>query len=271
MRKRILTGAIIAVMLIVLLALRGTIVVDICICTFNVIAIWEMLKVTGYVTDPFLIALSIIYTAAAPFVYQGYFKFSIQSINVVYVMALFCIALLRHRTIDPKHVTYAFTMSMLLSFAFSSMIQLFHKENGLFLFAVACNAAWIADAGAYFVGSFIGKHKMAPEISPKKTIEGAIGGIAVSFIVAIGIVLVYRHFIPGASDISMIAVLIKTPVLAAAGMVGDLMASYIKRAAGIKDFGNLMPGHGGIMDRFDSLLVTTSLVYVSMNLAPIII
>ena len=111
--------------------------------------------------------------------------------------------------------------------------------------------AWATDTGAYFTGYFLGKHKLAPEMSPKKTIEGAIGGILVAVIATVvyGVILYGNYYLVG---------MIKYAIVGGAGSVvsqiGDLAASCIKRDFGKKDYGTILPGHGGLMDRFDSVL-----------------
>ena len=188
------------------------------------------------------------------------------AVTVLFGMVLFCLALIRHKEVRPPQAAVAFAFTALLAYAFNTLTTLLHMENGLFYFALACNAAWITDAGAYFVGVFLGKHKMAPEISPKKTVEGAVGGIVVSFIAAVLISLGYEaFFLKETGSIAYLPVLIMTPLLSLAGMLGDLVASYIKRDCKLKDFGNLMPGHGGVMDRFDSFVVTAPLLYVGLQ------
>ena len=101
--------------------------------------------------------------------------------------------------------------------------------------------------GAYFTGVTKGKHKLCPEISPKKTIEGAVGGIISSIVVTIVLALCFSK--------NLLAPMLLTIPLCALGMIGDLFASAIKRSVDLKDYGDLIPGHGGILDRFDSILI----------------
>ncbi len=130
--------------------------------------------------------------------------------------------------------------------------------------------AWFGDSGAYFVGTFFGKHKLCPKISPKKTVEGFIGGIVTVGVVVAVQCLVYNLVLP--TDVKMnYAVLIPVGMVASGiGVLGDLSASVIKRQYDVKDFGNLMPGHGGVLDRFDSVLFVAPFLYVVFKfLSPI--
>ncbi|SRR6056297_399644 len=127
-------------------------------------------------------------------------------------------------------------------------------ENGLLIWLIFI-IAWSTDTFAYFTGSLLGRKKLAPSISPKKTVEGAIGGILGSAICTFAYSAV---FIPQMSSFSVIFGVVGSMV----SQMGDLHASVIKRRNGAKDFGNLIPGHGGILDRFDSILFTAPFVYV---------
>jgi len=122
------------------------------------------------------------------------------------------------------------------------------NEQGLAFVLLVLFSIWATDSGAYFVGRKWGKHKLAPSISPNKTIEGSIGGIVVAWIVAI----IFQFINPVEPNIVSLFILVT--VISAAGQVGDLIESAVKRHVDVKDSGNILPGHGGILDRFDSLL-----------------
>lgn len=133
-------------------------------------------------------------------------------------------------------------------------------DDGIYLVWFVFLASWGSDTCAYCVGVLIGKHKMTPKLSPKKSIEGAVGGILGAAL----LFLLYAHFV--INQYTMIT--LSLPVAAALGavgalvsMVGDLAASAVKRDHGIKDYGKLIPGHGGIMDRFDSVIVAAPIVF----------
>lgn len=115
---------------------------------------------------------------------------------------------------------------------------------------------WLGDAGAYYTGKRLGKHKLSPRISPKKTVEGLIGGIVTSVITA---VVIHFTFFP---QIPLVHAVIVGIVLSISGVIGDLAESMWKRSADVKDSGTLIPGHGGFLDRFDSILFTAPILYV---------
>src|SRR5688572_38000 len=114
---------------------------------------------------------------------------------------------------------------------------------------------WLGDSGAYYVGKTFGKHKLSPRISPKKTVEGLLGGIATSVLTAVVIHFTFFKTFP------LVHAIIAGVILSFAGVVGDLAESMWKRSAAVKDSGTLIPGHGGFLDRFDSILFTAPILY----------
>jgi phosphatidate cytidylyltransferase len=133
-------------------------------------------------------------------------------------------------------------------------------SHGLFLYLLIYICASVSDVCALAVGMAIGRHKLAPVLSPKKTIEGAIGGIAGSALVSCLLALVVQYFEKGTHVLPLFLIIgICGSII---GQTGDLAASAIKRNNGIKDYGSLIPGHGGIMDRFDSVIMAAPAMYL---------
>ncbi len=130
------------------------------------------------------------------------------------------------------------------------------RLEGLNYFLFILFIIWATDSGAYFIGKFFGKRKLWPEISPNKTVGGAIGGILFGLIVSILFQLIYPF------DKSLTAIIVIAIVISIVGQLGDLVASAIKRHYEIKDFGKIFPGHGGILDRLDSLLFVLLILHI---------
>lgn len=127
-----------------------------------------------------------------------------------------------------------------------------HGVQWLF-FMMFCT--WGGDTGAYFAGRLFGKHKLAPRVSPGKTVEGVLGGV----LAVVGLIIAFKFtFFP---ELTWVHCLVLAPLTDLAGVAGDLVESLFKRSAGVKDSGTLFPGHGGMLDRIDSLLFTTPVVY----------
>lgn len=135
------------------------------------------------------------------------------------------------------------------------------RRTRAYLWVALC-IPWVADTLAYFTGRFFGKHKLCPNISPKKTVEGAIGGVASTGIVA---VVVYG-FVKGWDVLPLVLVFVASVLLAIVSIFGDLFASVVKRHFDVKDYGKLFPGHGGVMDRFDSTIPVAILMSVLVSI-----
>lgn len=131
------------------------------------------------------------------------------------------------------------------------------SRNGIYTVWLILISSWGCDTCAYAVGKLIGKKKIFPQLSPKKSLEGCIGGVAGAALIGV----IYSWFVTGRTAEVIAGFALVCAVGAVMSMVGDLAASAIKRNKGIKDYGRLIPGHGGIMDRFDSVIVTAPMVY----------
>lgn len=189
---------------------------------------------------------------------------------VAYVLTLMLIMLKGYDHTKFEHVAMVYVSSVFVSFGLTAIIHfrdlytvapsLFTKQSGLYVLFLGAICAWGTDSGAYLGGRFFGKHKMAPKISPNKTIEGAICGIVFSTILNFAAFLLFTK-ITGQVPLPWYMVLILSIPVSFLGMMGDLSASVIKRNYGIKDFGKLFPGHGGVIDRSDSALFVFSAIY----------
>ena len=165
----------------------------------------------------------------------------------------------------PKYhsdeVMTAFFGIVYVAVSLSFIYQTRNLKDGQFYVWLIFICSWGCDTMAYVAGRLFGRHKMAPVLSPKKTIEGAVGGVAgAALIGAIYAAAIGRFLESGSSRILIFALI--SAVGALVSMTGDLAASAIKRNKDIKDYGNLIPGHGGILDRFDSVIITAPIIYI---------
>lgn len=184
-------------------------------------------------------------------------------VTVVYFIVCAVLILVKQADFDLAKIATLVAMPLFLAFAFSTIGGIVTAYRGIYYLLLVLNFSSVCDMGAYFVGVSMGKTKLCPAISPKKTVEGALGGIVSSVIVTLIITLCFGYF-----DKILPALLLTIP-LCAAGMAGDLFASIIKRKVGIKDYGDLIPGHGGILDRVDSILFISPLVFCLLFLGAI--
>ncbi len=166
----------------------------------------------------------------------------------------------RFEKTDSERAMASFFGIVYVPFLFSYLIRIRELPQGIWLIWLSMAGSWVCDMFAYFVGSFFGRHKMAPVLSPKKSVEGAVGGVLGS--AAVG--ALFSLFLPDKTIFRSDPALVLAIVSAAAAlisMVGDLLASAFKRNHGIKDYSNLIPGHGGILDRFDSMIFVAPVIY----------
>ncbi len=284
MKVRIITGvscALFAVMLVVFTGLGYPGALSIPVSIISAIAAYEIMRVSKC-KNKVLTVVSIIMAVAYPiytdFNLQQYVPVPASVLITVFIILLLAIMLKFYEKTKFEHVAFAIFGSIIIPAALSTIFSvrdlcvnypdLFKRSHSVFLILFAMFSAWISDTCAYFVGSKFGKHKLAPKISPKKSVEGAIGGIVGNVIVCVIAFLICDYFCFGDKDtIKLWMVILASPVVSALGMMGDLSASVIKRNFGEKDFGNLFPGHGGVLDRVDSFILTMPVTYALIQTA----
>ncbi len=242
----------------------------------------EVLGVSGF-KNKVLTAVMMIFAICMPIYYSFGIKDILEEkisgisgmIAAVYIFTVLILMLKMYDTTRFEHVaiglfmSFAIPLSMLtLLFTYDFMqsrSDIFSTAQGVYVVLMAMYCAWLCDTFALFIGSAFGKHKMAPKISPKKSVEGAIGGVVGTTVFALITYFICRKFYFHADVIDTIKwwmVLIIVPCVCVMGMCGDLAASVIKRNYGVKDFGTLLPEHGGALDRVDSFLFTMPATYV---------
>lgn len=199
----------------------------------------------------------------ATIVYYLLLFFEVSYDHMFFVIAVLVAMMAIYVFAFPKYVSEqavtgffgVFYVSVMLSYIYQTRVM----EEGLFLVALVFLCSWGCDTCAYCVGMLIGKHKMAPKLSPKKSVEGAIGGLAGAALLGALYALAINQW--GGASAQPSAYALICFVGGMISMVGDLAASAIKRNHEIKDYGTLIPGHGGILDRFDSVIFTAPVIY----------
>ena len=272
MKTRILTAIVMLSLFIPVLWFSETIVYPIAMTLLVGIAAFELVRCLGLHRDLFLSLPAII----IPMGLTLYAKFAESPTahfgGVALSFFLFTVYLLAVAVFRAGRTTYSSVMGALggsfyISVAFSSMVLLRYLPNGAYLFLLPFIGAWVSDTFAYFTGRFLGKHKLIPEVSPKKTVEGAIGGILFCTLAFVGFALIYNAFLRGEGGqiIPWWLMAIVGVLTSIVSQFGDLAMSVIKRHYGIKDFGNIFPGHGGMLDRFDSVVAVSIFLAVVLG------
>jgi len=267
MNKRYI-GALILSPLVIFVFLGG-IFLKIGILILSILGLFELFKVSRKknVKPLSLLAYiaSIIYYITIDNKYlsnPSYYKYLFAAI-VICVLLLMCYTVIntKHNYIDIAVTIFGF---IYVPVFFSNIILVNQMQYGNYLVWLIFIASFLCDTGAYYSGRFLGKHKLAPKVSPNKTIEGSIGGLILSCL-ACGLFGILIRSINVNISINVIHFFAIGLVCGVFCQFGDLMASSIKRYIGVKDFSNLIPGHGGILDRFDSILFASVVVYYYMS------
>ena len=163
------------------------------------------------------------------------------------LMAVLCLCIIKNQAKSAVGTLFVLNYPLLL---YAFLIWILLQSNWQLPVATAAFATWLCDAFAMFGGKLFGKHKLSPKVSPNKTIEGSVCGAVVSLLGGVA----SWYLLKGSMDVSLVETVITALIASTMGQFGDLAASLVKRAAGIKDYSKLIPGHGGMMDRADSLL-----------------
>ena len=186
---------------------------------------------------------------------------------LLFVAILYAEELASKATLQYEKLAVCLAGGLLIPFMLTALVRIHSGDNGRFLIPIPFVLAFLSDSGAYFVGCFFGKHKLAPVISPKKTVEGVFGGVAGAIVgmLIYGLVLDLGF----GFHVNYFYAVVYGAIGSLAAVFGDLSFSAIKRQTGIKDYGNLIPGHGGVLDRFDSMTVVAPLAEALLILLPV--
>ncbi len=263
LKTRILTSAI-GIPLIILILLAPTPFITVVVAVASLISLYEYYRAVGLSKSKLLCVLGYI----ASLVISLGSDFSISTCLVLvyaYVIILFIIMLSSQGKVTVLDICKLIFGLIYIPYFLSHIIYIRTLDYGNFYVWLVFLGAFITDSAAYFTGTFLGKHKLCPKISPNKTIEGAIGGVVGGgiFFVLYGIIInsFFSQYLDGKS-ISLILIFILGLCVSVISQVGDLVASSIKRQFEIKDYGNIFPGHGGMLDRCDSIILVAPTIFL---------
>ena len=234
------------------------------------VAAYELLWGTGLVKQPRLIGYTMLLALLVPLWCHFGMVYAWALVGIlVFFAVLFAEMLAAKGKLTFDKIAICFAAGLLMPFLLSAIVRIFSAEKGRFLVLIPFVLAFLSDSGAYFAGMFFGKHKLAPVISPKKTVEGVIGGVVGAVLGMVIYCLVMQ--LGFRMQVNYLYAIVYGVLGALGGVFGDLCFSVIKRQTGIKDYGNLIPGHGGILDRFDSMMIAGPLTEVLLLLLPVVV
>lgn len=255
MKQRIITGGIGIIVLLFIVWLGG-IPYSIFITLLATIGFYEYLKINKTKILSIEAILGILSVVIIVYTYNYLIEIEIMTIIIILLILYLLLMIFKKNMITIENIGYYLLGVIYLGFSFAFMLETRLIDNGLYLTLFIFFITWASDSGAYFIGKKFGKKKLLPEISPKKTVEGSIGGIFFSIIV--GLISNYYFNI----DDNWFFIITIAILISIIGQFGDLIESALKRSKGVKDSGTILPGHGGILDRFDSLIFIFLVMYL---------
>lgn len=267
MKTRILVAVIGLPLLLVALLVPTAIPTLILVMALCVIGAYELMYNTGLAKHSrLLLWSSVMAVGICIWSFFGLPATFGKVLALLYVIALFGEMLAAHPKLKLRTICVAVLAGAVIPYLLSSIIRLRTFQNGTFYVLVPFILSMVPDSGAYFVGRAMGKRKLAPEISPNKTVEGAIGGLFAGAVAMVLYGFILQAFFK--FQVNYFFAVFYGLVGSAISIFGDLSFSAIKRQVQIKDFGNLLPGHGGVLDRFDSTTYVAALTEVLLLLMP---
>lgn len=291
MLKRIITAIVAILVLIPILVFSDTWIFPIAVTIVGLIAIYEIAGCVGIRKNLRLSIPTYIFTAVVTVLSSLYYMDIMEketllpillTIGYIYLFYIFAITMFSCGTLKFSKSAELVGITLYVLIGFVSILMLrglgsniivgateelcdsVSVKIGKYAYLLVFIGAWATDTGAYFIGVLFGKHKLIPAVSPKKTVEGAFGGIlgCILGFAVYGCILDTLFHV----EINYLPLILLAIPVAIVSQIGDLIASYLKRESGIKDFGSIFPGHGGIMDRFDSIIAVAPIIYATMLL-----
>ena len=271
MKTRIMAAVVLIPVLLVLVLAAPKMISAVIFAALLAIGSYELLFRTHLVKHSHLVIYSSIMAfAVVMWSYAGAVHAWLLIGLLLYTIVLFAEMMADHVKVRIEMIALCYFAGAVVPFLLSSLIRILTMTTGRYVILIPFAIAFLSDGGAYFAGLKYGKHKLAPVVSPNKTIEGALGGLIAAMlgmlIYALVLDLAFQQFRVN-YGIAILYGLVGSLV----GVFGDLCFSIIKRQTGIKDYGNLIPGHGGVLDRFDSMMMVAPLVESLLLLAPMVI
>jgi phosphatidate cytidylyltransferase len=252
MTQRIITG-VVAGALFLGLAILGGAPFHILVALLVLVAMAELFRMRKLEILSFEGILSIFAALALALPTTQYFpKLGLDSNFTLFTLFLFImmgVMVFTKGNYSFEDLGFPFLSAFYIGIGFKNLLAA--RESSLFILFLALFIVWATDSGAYFIGRKFGKTKLIPSVSPNKTVEGSLGGIVSAIVVAVIMVFLYPKLAP---EIHLLKFIILVAIFSVVGQIGDLVESSLKRHFGVKDSGKILPGHGGILDRFDSLI-----------------
>lgn len=265
MATRIIVGVTGAMFALFVIFAGPPVLVPLLLAMFCGFATFELLDSTKIIKNKRVLWFSVFFSALMPIAFYLevppiFCKSAVLLLTVYYFLEAF----VDHEQMTFSDIACALFATALIPYLLTALQRIFFMENGKYFVTIPLIAAWCSDSFALFAGVMFGKHKLAPHISPKKTVEGAIGGVIGGALCMLLYAAIIKFIFP--PDFSFVLAIVVGSVGAIIGQLGDLAFSLIKRNYGIKDYGSVFPGHGGVLDRFDSVILAAPAVEILLKI-----
>ena len=280
MKTRVITAVVGLALLGVVLAFFDTALFDLVLSAVCLIAIHEVFSAMGFGKKQwYLYAVAVPFTLLIMLTTSPAVRWLVLPVSFLVVLFFNICQIAQVQTLDFGKMAGYVYFSGVIIFCFYSLIHLKrmlpfanYRYDAVYFILLTLCFAWGGDTAAYFAGRAFGKHKLAPIVSPHKTVEGAIGGVVGSILAGMLLTAVYTMLSVSHPVISIqmrpkhyLVLLLMGAIASVLGIMGDLFASAVKRQVGIKDYGTIFPGHGGILDRFDSVMFIAPFVAIAVR------
>jgi len=277
MKTRVITGLVALAVFLPFLIFSDTWVFGFAMALCSVLSVFEMLRCVK-LQEKLAISVPFLLLGAGLPMYVYFAGNHLSFLRVAIPCILLCVLwLLAVAVFWSEHIslpelsTAAFLCFYVICAYCSILFLRYYDELGKYTYLLIFAGAWITDSFAYFCGMLFGKHKLIPQISPKKTVEGSIGGIlfcGLSFVLY-GFLL--RHWLHIATDFNYFLLFVYGVGVSVVSQIGDLSMSAVKRHYQIKDYGKILPGHGGMLDRFDSILAVSTVLFILNEISTVFV
>ena len=265
-KTRLISGIVLVIIAVAVLYIGGP-VTGLAMMALSIVGVFELCRVYKIEKNSPAVLAYIwtgLYYAALMLSKKSFFGIQLSRmampVLITYLLVILAVYVFRYPKYNDREIMAAFMAFFYVSVMLSYIYKIREMHNGGFFVVLCFLCSWGNDTLAYCVGVLFGKHKMSPKLSPKKSIEGLIGGIVGAGVLGALYSFILKNHIPPTHYIAL-KMFIISALGAVPAVIGDLAASAIKRNNDIKDYGKLIPGHGGVLDRFDSMIFTAPIIY----------
>ncbi len=271
LKARVISAFTLAFFLLAIVVFNSSfpLALNIAIAVVSFLGVYEILTALGFLKNYILMVPSLAFAAVFPFLETSLLR---ETGYFLYTAILFAGLIVYHSRVTFREVGVVYSMSLMIPTALETLVELraLGGPHGMFYVLIGIFSAWVSDMGGFFAGHLFGRHPLCPNVSPKKTVEGAAGSFVLNTAAMLLAGVLFQHFYANSVKVSFPTLIVVGVGGTVLSILGDLSFSLIKRSCHIKDFSEIIPGHGGILDRFDSVIFEAPFVFLLVQVSPIV-